>query len=774
MDYTLLVMLLKNLVILPFQEIKLELKDEISKKIIKIAEKKYNSRLLIVSPNPNSYIDKSSEPVVEDLPLVGVVSLIKSKLELSNGNIRVTLRGERRVKILEYEAFTNDIIDAIVNDIELPKLEDAKKEVVLRRLKDVLKDYINSAPNVSNSILKTVEDNTDLNFITDAITTFIPLNTIKKLEYMQEINSEKRASSLIKDIKTEMKVNELDSSIDSNVEFKLTKEQEEFYLKEKMKEIQKILGTDDDNKEVKEYLKILENLNLNRTSQEKLYNEIKRLETISDNSPEKSVIRNYLDWVLTLPWNKSSKENLNLKNVLASLNKSHYGLNKIKDRIEDYVNIKNINQDITNPIICLVGPPGVGKTTITSSIAKALNREFYKISVGGLNDSTELIGNRRTYLGALPGKIIQALKKCDTNNPVILIDEIDKMVKDYKGDPASTLLDILDVTQNKKFVDNYIEEPFDLSNVLFILTANSVENIPYTLYDRLEVIELSSYTVFEKVDIAKKYILPKIYAELNLSKKLVMKDETLLYLINNYTKEAGVRNLIRVLKTLVTKVVTQKGESYTVSNVDLVKFLDEPIEQDDGYIINCSGVVNALAYTPLGGSVLEVECALYNGKEEIITSGALGDILKESVNVAISYIKEKNYVTNTMFYNRTIHIHMLDAASKKEGPSCGVAVTTALLSKLTEIQISPKIAFTGEITLKGKIMKIGGLKEKLIAAYNKGIETVYLPSSNGNDLKEVPKQILEALNLKLVSNYDEIYKDLFQFNDIKNKNIIIE
>ena len=488
------------------------------------------------------------------------------------------------------------------------------------------------------------------------------------------------------------------------------------------------------------------------------------------NSPENSVIRSYLDWVLNLPWNNSSKENLNAKSVMTSLNKSHYGLNGIKERIEDYINVKNINADVTSPIICLVGPPGVGKTTITSSIASSLNREFYKISVGGLNDSTELVGSRRTYLGALPGKIIQGLKKCNTNNPIILIDEIDKMVKDYKGDPASTLLDILDSTQNKTFVDNYIEEPFDLSKVMFILTANNLENIPYTLYDRLEIIELSSYTVFEKVDIAKKYILPKIYEEFNLNKKLVMKDETLIYLINNYTKEAGVRNLTRVLRTLVTKVATGKSDSYTVNNIDLLKHLKDPMFTIENKEIKSPGIANALAYSNNGGSTLKIECSIYNGEEKIIVTGSLGDVLKESIHVATSFIKEKNYVSNTMFYNHTIHIHLLDGATKKEGPSCGVAITSVILSKLLEIELSNKIAFTGEISLKGNILKVGGLKEKLIAAYNSGIEKVYIPEDNGIDLKDIPKQILESVEIKLVNNYDVIFNDLFK-GKIEENNI---
>jgi len=765
MDYTLLVMLLKDLVILPFQEIKLELKDEISKKIIKFSSKKYNNRVLVVSPI-NS---KNNDTSIEDLPNVGVVAYIKNKIELSNGNLRVTLKGEKRVKILDYESFSSEIIDGIVSDIILPKLEEAGENVIRKKLKEILNDYINSAPNISNSIIKTINENDDLDFLTDAVTSFLPLSTSKKLAYMQEINYEKRALSLIKDIKLEIKYIKLEAKIDNNVQVRLSKEQEEYYLKEKIKEIESTLGLEKNNdEEVQRYYEKLDSLQLNAKSNDKLKAEIKKLENGTPNAPENSVIKSYLDWVLNLPWNNKSKENLSVKTVLNNLNKSHFGLSEVKERVEDYINIKNINPDVSSPIICLVGPPGVGKTTITSSIASSLNREFYKISVGGLNDSTELIGNRRTYLGALPGKIIQGLKKCGTNNPVILIDEVDKMVKDYKGDPASTLLDILDSTQNKTFVDNYIVEPFDLSDVLFILTANNIEDIPYTLYDRLEIIELSSYTVFEKVDIAKKHILPKIYEELNLNKKLVMKDETLIYLINNYTKEAGVRNLSRVLRTLVTKVVTSKGESFAISNVDLMKYLKDPINNLENKKIKEPGIVNALAYTPYGGINLQIECSIYNGEEKVLVTGSIGDVLKESINVATSFIKEKNYVSNTEFYNRVVHIHLLDGATKKEGPSCGVAITTVILSRLLNIEISEKVAFTGEITLKGNILKVGGLKEKLIAAYNAGIETVYVPEDNSFDLKDIPKQIIESINIKLVNNFDTIYNDLFNKKEENN------
>lgn len=755
MDSTILVMLLKDLVILPFQEIKIELKDEISKKIIKVTSKKYNNRVLIISPNSN---DKN--PSVDDLPVVGVIAVIKNKLELSNGNLRLTLRGEKRVRVLEYKAFSDEIISAYANDIVLPKYEMHGEEVLRNKLRESITNYVDITPNVSNSIIKTINDNDDLNFLTDAITSFLPLKTKQKIAYMQEVNSEKRALSLIKDIKVEIKHSELEEKIETNIEVRLSREQEEYYLKEKVKEIETMLGEDNNNDiEIKDYYQKLEDLNLDKKTHNKLYDSIKKLSKLSLNSPEHSVLQSYLEWTLNLPWNTLSKENLNVKTVINKLNKSHYGLEEVKIRIEDYINIKNINPDINSPIICLVGPPGIGKTTITESIAKALNREYYKISVGGLNDATELIGSRRTYLGSLPGKIIQAIKKCNTKNPVILIDEVDKMVKDYKGDPASTLLDILDSTQNKNFIDNYIEEPFDLSKVLFVLTANDLSDIPYPLYDRLEIIELPSYTIFEKIDMAKKYILPKIYSEFNLKKKLIMTDETLLYIINNYTKEAGVRNLERVLKKLVTKTITSSNH-LTITEIEVKKYLKDGINIENKEI-NASGVVNALAYTNIGGEVTRIECSLYNGEEKAILTGLLGDVLKESIMVALSLIKEKNYVSNTMFYDHTIHIHFLNSAIKKDGPSCGVAIVSSILSKLLDIKISNLISFTGEISLKGDLIKIGGLKEKLIAAYNYGIKTVYIPYDNSNDLKELPKIILDNIDIKPVKNYDTIFNDLF-------------
>lgn len=754
MEFSLLVLILKKLVILPYQEIKIELKDSISKKIIKISNKKYNGQVLIVAPIDS----KETSPSVDDLPKVGVVAKIKSAIELSNGNLRVTLKGEKRVSIFEYSSFSDDILISNNKEIILPKYDKIVETATIRKLKDKLNNYIESSTSISNSILKTISEINKINILSDVVATFLPMETSRKLEYMQEINGINRAIKLIEDISLEIKILELDKEIDDKLEISFNKNQEEFYLKEKINEIKKTLGTTNyKEEEIKKYRKILNSLKIDELSKKKINAEIDKYEMISDNSPEESVVRNYLDWIVSLPWNTAKKENLDHKKVLARLNKSHYGLDDVKSRISDYVFLKTLNNEITNPVICLVGPPGVGKTTIAASIADALNRDFYKISVSGLNDSNELIGNRRTYLGALPGKIISGLRKVGSNNPVILIDEVDKMVKDYKGDPASVLLDILDTTQNKYFVDNYIEEPFDLSNVLFILTANCTDTIPTTLLDRLEIIELSSYTEFEKLDIAKKYILPNIYDEYKVEEKIKIKDSQLLDIITSYTLEAGVRDLDRILAKLIRKSLMNK--TFQIKDENIIEYLGNK-EYLNSDIKNTEyGVVNSLAYTSLGGKILKVECLKYKGNGNIIVTGSVGEVLNESIKVSLSFIKSK-YIDLDL-NGLDIHVNLMEGAIKKEGPSCGVAITTALISLLKQKKIDSKMSFTGEISLTGSISKVGGIREKLIAAYNNGIKIVYLPTGNKNDVEKLPNNVKNKLEIKYVSNYEEIYQDLF-------------
>ena len=705
MTFNIPVILLKNLVILPNQEIKLELKNVISGKAINESSSNFKGEILVIAPTDVL----EEEPTAQDLPKVGVIARIKNKLD-NDGVIEVKLRGLRRVAVSKYfQEVNSDILYSEVMYIDLPSLVPEEENAILKKLVSVLKEYINVSKTVSNDILTFVSSNKDLNKITDAITSFLPFNITKKLEYMEEINPIKRAKSLIKDMYEEIKVAEIDNELEEKVDESFQNDQREYILKEKMKVLKQELGEDSwKNEEVLEYKKALEKLKIDKKIKEHISHEIDKYEIMNEASPEVSVMHNYLDWIINLPWNKSKKETANFDAVYKELDKSHFGMDEIKTRISEYIAIKNLNRNITSPIICLVGPPGVGKTTIAMSIAKALNRDFYKISVGGLNDSTELIGTRRTYLASAPGKIIQGLYKCGSNNPVILIDEVDKMVKDYKGDPAATLLEILDPNQNKIFTDNYIEEPFDLSNILFILTANNDENIPTAILDRVEVINLSSYTVFEKKDIAKNYMLPKILLDnMVYDSKIKFSDELLCFIINNYTSEAGVRDLERVLSSLARKITINNVKVLNEERV--VRLLGSPKYKSAEEEINEIGTINTLAVSGFGGSLSKLEVLTCKGSDKLTITGNTGNILKESIEVVLSMLKSK-YKYN--FHNEDLHIHFLDASSKKDGPSAGLAIAVGLCSVKEGEKVPSNYAFTGEVSLNGNILKIGGLKEK--------------------------------------------------------------
>ena len=487
-------------------------------------------------------------------------------------------------------------------------------------------------------------------------------------------------------------------------------------------------------------------------------------------SPETGMIRNYIDWILSLPWAKTTDDRKDLKKVREILDSSHYGLDNVKDRVIEYLAVKQNTNNSRSPIICLVGPPGVGKTTFAKNIAKSLNRKVTKISVGGINDEAEIIGHRRAYIGAAPGLIIQGMKKAGTKNPVFIIDEIDKMTKDIKGDPASSLLEVLDKEQNKYFTDHYIEEEFDLSSVMFIATANYLSQIPEELKDRLEIIELSSYTEFEKLDIAKRHLIKDQLQEHGLKDNdVVFSDETILTLIRNYTKESGVRELDRLIATILRKIVKKiivdkEKKKYEINPENLEEYLgikkylyNENQEEDR------VGIVNGLAYTIYGGDILPIEATMFKGKEELILTGSLGEVMQESAKIALDFIKSNSKIFGidlAVLENKTIHIHVPEGAIQKEGPSAGVALTTALISLFTDLRISSKIGMTGEITLTGRVLPIGGLKEKVIGAYRAMVNKIFIPRENEKDLKEIPQNVLEKIDFVLVDKFEDIYNEI--------------
>ncbi len=754
MNYRVPVIILKDLVILPNQEIKLELNNLLTKLTIKESNQNFQGNVLVVAPLDSL----EEEPDVTDLPKVGVIAQIKNKISIDD-SVQVRIKGVRRVAVDHYyKTSDSDILYSEVMVFDLPSLIPEQETTLVNKLYSVLEDYIDRNKELSNDILGYVKENNDLDKVTDTIASFLPFKVNKKMEYMQNINPVNRAKSLIKDMTEDLKEKDLDEELDTLVSDNLVKDQREYLLKEKLKAIKDELGENSwKEEETKELYAKIDELKLDSKTKDHIIHELNKYEIMNESSPEISVLRSYLDWVVNLPWNKKSRETADYKKVMEDLNKTHYGLDSIKERIAEYVAIKKLNKNIKSPIICLVGPPGVGKTSIAMSIAKALNRKFYKISVGGLNDSTELIGSRRTYLASNPGKIIQGINKCGTNNPVLLIDEVDKMVKDYKGDPASTLLEILDQVQNKYFIDNYIEVPFDLSNVLFILTANDLNDIPYTLIDRVEVITINSYTIFEKKDIAKEYILPRVIEENTLSKNTKFSDEIIYYIIDHYTDEAGVRDLERVLNSLARKMAINDINSINKDKV--VKLLGREKYTINNYNLNNIGTVNSLAWTPFGGRVTQTEVVEYKGNGHVTITGNIGNTMEESVAVAMSYIKN---TYKESFNNIDLHIHFLEGSIKKDGTSAGLSVTVAILSLIKKKKISKDIAFTGEISLNGDIIKIGGLKEKLIGAYNKGIKTVYIPDANKDDLEDIPKIIKEKLTIIPTVNFHEIWLELFK------------
>ncbi len=763
------VIILRGAVLLPYCEFRLELNNDIDKHVLEVSEKNHDSHILLVSQvNP---LDENID--INKLPNIGTVAKVTMKMQIGK-TTRVVLEGINRVNILEYKDYESEenILDAVITSTTQFAMSPVDEKALVRKLQRRVESYVSNVPNVSNSVLAQISEINSISKISDIVANYLPLEFERRLEYLNTVNPYKRVIMLFEDIKTEEEILELDKKIDIKLKKTLDDSQKEFILREKIRLIREELG-DVNLKETDVNLlkEKIDKFKCPNYVKDKLYNELKKYELMNSNSPEVGVVRNYIELLLSLPWEIKTNENKDLKLARKKLDSTHYGLLKVKDRIIEYLAVKQLSKNLKSPIICLVGPPGVGKTSLARSIADATNRNFVKISVGGVNDEAEIVGHRRTYIGSNPGKIINAMKKCKSNNPVFLIDEIDKMTKDIKGDPASSLLEVLDPEQNKYFVDSYVEEEFDLSNVMFILTANYLYQIPEALRDRLEIIELSGYTELEKLDIAKKHLIKREVLEHGLTNKDVsFSDGAILSIIRNYTKEAGVRDLERkiadVLRKISTNIVnkTNTKKKYSITEKNIEEYLGKKRYLDEENEPLPSGVANGLAYTEFGGTILPIEVCYYKGKGELTLTGSLGDVMKESAKIALSYIKShyKDFnIDYDLLENSDIHIHVPEGAVPKDGPSAGITLTTAIISAFTNKAINNKIGMTGEITLRGEILPIGGLKEKCIGAHRSGIKTIILPVKNEKDLDEIPEEIKKDIKFIFVKKYKEVYKIVF-------------
>ena len=760
------VLLIRNMVLFPHSEMRLEFESDNDKKLLSLAESYYNNNLLVVNPKDNLEID----PDISELPKIGIVASIKMKIDMPNGKTRIILSGVNRVRIHTYNKEDN-IYEAMISNIPKEELELKEELAYARSLMKHVEVYVKEVPYMSNTVLSQTAGISDIDKLTDIVALFLPTTLDRKIEYLEEVSSTSRVKMILDDINRDMEILKLEKQIEEEVSKQLDDSQKEFVLREKIRVIKEELGdVNDKDNEIDNLKEEIEKLDCPSKVRKKLLSELNRYSTCNPNSPELGMIRTYIDWLLKLPWHKFTKDNNDLNKVKSILDSTHYALDSVKERILEYLAVKQNTNNLRSPIICLVGPPGVGKTSLAKSIADSLKRKWTKISVGGVNDEAEIVGHRRTYIGAAPGLIIQGMKKAGVSNPVFIIDEIDKMTKDIKGDPASSLLEVLDKEQNKNFTDHYIEEEFDLSNVMFIATANYLDQIPEELRDRLEIIELSSYTEYEKFDIAKNYLIKNLIDEHGLANdKITFTDEAIFTIIRNYTKEAGVRELERMLATILRKVVKEKilndkKKTYKIDENNLEKYLgSKKYFYTDNENTSQIGVVNGLAYTPYGGDILPIEVTSFPGKGDLILTGSLGDVMRESARIALSYIKAncKEYKIDINYLeNIDIHIHVPEGAVPKEGPSAGIAITTALLSLFTNTLIPSNISMTGEMTLRGKVLPIGGIKEKLIGAHRANIKKVFLPKQNEKDLKEVPKDVKDELEIIYVDNYQEILKKI--------------
>src|SRR6202167_1076681 len=703
------------------------------------------------------------DPATDAIFTTGTLARVLQLLKLPDGTVKVLVEGAARARIRRYlpaEGYYAAEAEAIADDA----IEAIEAEALSRSVLSEFENYVKLNKKISPEVVAAVTQIDDYGKLADTIASHLAVKLADKQAILEIHSIAKRFEKCLALMESEISVLQVEKRIRTRVKRQMEKTQREYYLNEQMKAIQKELGDEDGKDEVAELEEKIKRTRLSKEAREKAQHEIKKLRQMSPMSAEATVVRNYLDWLLSIPWNKKSKIKKDLPAAQALLDADHFGLEKVKDRIVEYLAVQQRANKLTGPILCLVGPPGVGKTSLGKSIAKATGREFVRVSLGGVRDEAEIRGHRRTYIGSMPGKVIQSMRKAKTSNPLFLLDEVDKMGADFRGDPSSALLEVLDPEQNHAFNDHYLEVDYDLSNVMFITTANTL-NIPPPLMDRMEIIRIAGYTEDEKVEIARKHLIPHAIVKHGLEpKEWSIDDDALLTLIRRYTREAGVRNLERELSTLIRKAVKEltvkKTESVKVTAESLGTYLGVPkfrygeVEDEDQV-----GVVTGLAWTDVGGELLTIEAAMMAGKGKMSVTGNLRDVMKESISAAASYVRMRSTafgIEPPSFDKRDIHVHVPEGATPKDGPSAGVAMVTAIVSVMTGIAVRRDVAMTGEITLRGRVLPIGGLKEKLLAALRGGIKTVLIPEENAKDLVEISDSVKKGLEIIPVTRMDEV------------------
>ena len=769
---------LRGLAIFPYTILNFDIGRESSLKALD--EAMLGDELIFLTSQKEAEID---EPTEEDFYHVGTICKVKQMIKLPGDTVRVLVEGISRGTIEEinqdkgyFEAVIDEIVyneDEIVNDMEV--------EALIRNVLESFEEYINIGNRVSPEILVSLEEIENPDRFVDTIASNIYLKPEQKQQILEEFDIAKRLELLYSILLEEIDILKIEKKITLRVKKQMNKVQKEYYLREQLKAIQKELGEEEDiSSESQEYREKLKKIKAPKETKAKIQKEIDKFSRISPASPDISVSRNYLDTIFSLPWNKETKDKLDIKKAKEVLDKEHYGMEKVKERILEFLAVRSLSKSLKGPIICLVGPPGVGKTSIAKSIAASLNRKFVRISLGGVRDEAEIRGHRRTYVGAIPGRIINGVKESGTKNPVFLLDEIDKMASDYKGDISSAMLEVLDPEQNKNFVDHYLEIPFDLSKILFVTTANSLSTIPGPLLDRMEIIELSGYIEEEKLNIAQKYLLVKQIEENGLKEDFVkIDDETMRDIISYYTREAGVRTLERTIGKICRKIAKKYVEDPTLTEVVVKKEDLEEYLGKDKYTFDLAGVkpeigmVTGLAWTAVGGVTLNVEVNVLKGKGQVVLTGQLGDVMKESAKTAISYIRsisDKFNIPEDFYQTKDIHIHIPEGATPKDGPSAGVTMATAVISALTNIPVRCDVAMTGEITLRGRVLPVGGIKEKLLAAHRAGIKKVLLPKDCEAQLDEIPQNVKDQMEFVLVKHLDEVLEHALVKDGDRNEN----